>query len=85
MPRLPRIVIPGHPHHVTQRRNNPQAVFFVEDDRRAYLGLLKKQAQRFGLGVHAYCLMTNQSWCGRRLRPLPVGSPKKNRSKAGKG
>ena len=66
MPRLPRIVIPGLPHHVTQRGSNGQDVFFVEDDRRAYLGLLKKEAQRFGLAVHAYCLMTT-TWrvaCG---------------------
>ena len=58
MPRLPRVVVPGLPHHVTQRGKNRQDVFFVEDDRRSHLGLFKKQAQRFGLADHAYCLMT---------------------------
>ena len=59
MPRLARIVVPGVPHHVTQRGNNRQDVFFVDDDRRAYLQLLAQQAERFELRVLGYCLMTN--------------------------
>jgi putative transposase len=34
-------------------------VFFVDDDRRFYLELLARQAQRFGLDVLGYCLMSN--------------------------
>jgi GrpB-like predicted nucleotidyltransferase (UPF0157 family) len=34
MPRVARVVIPGVPHHVTQRGNNRQDVFFTDDDRR---------------------------------------------------
>ncbi len=59
MPRVSRIVLPGRPHHVTQRGNNRQDVFFVDDDRRVYLGLLKQQAGRFGLTILGYCLMSN--------------------------
>ena len=59
MPRLARIVLPGVPHHVTQRGNNRQNVFFTDDDRRLYLTLLKESADRFGLDVSAYCLMPN--------------------------
>ena len=59
MPRVARIVIPGLAHHVTQRGNNRQDVFFVDDDRRMYLALLKEQAERFGLRVEGYCLMIN--------------------------
>ena len=59
MPRRARIVIPDVPHHVTQRGNNRQDVFFVPDDRKIYLELLREQAQRFGLQVIGYCLMTN--------------------------
>lgn len=59
MPRVARVVIPGCPHHVTQRGNNRQDVFFTDDDRRAYLKILREQCERFGLGVQAYCLMTN--------------------------
>ena len=59
MPRQARVVVPGCPHHVTQRGNNQQAVFFTEEDRQVYLSLLGEQAQRFGLRVEGYCLMSN--------------------------
>jgi len=59
MPRVARIVIPGWPHHVTQRGNNQQDVFFVDDDRRAYLALLKDRCDAAGVAITGYCLMTN--------------------------
>ena len=59
MPRVARIVVPGVSHHVTQRGNDRQDVFFVDDDRLVYLELLGAQARRFGLWVEGYCLMTN--------------------------
>ncbi len=59
MPRTARIVLPGLAHHVTQRGNNRQDVFFVDDDRRLYLELLKEQCDEHGLEIAAYCLMTN--------------------------
>lgn len=59
MARLARIVMPGVACHVTQRGNNQQDVFFVDDDRRAYLQLLHKAAAEHGLTVHGYCLMTD--------------------------
>ena len=59
MPRLARIVIPGVPHHIVQRGNNRQDVFFVDDDRKAYLSFLQDHAERFGLQIWGYCLMTN--------------------------
>lgn len=51
--------MPGVPHHVTQRGNNRQDVFFVEDDRLVYLMYLKESAELYGLAVSAFCLMTN--------------------------
>ena len=69
MPRVGRIVVPGWPHHVTQRGNNRQAVFFVDDDRRAYLRFLKEQSEVYGLRVLGYCLMTNHV----HLLVLPAG------------
>jgi len=59
MPRLARIVIEGVAHHVVQRGNNRQDVFFVDDDRRHYLALLKQKAEEYRLEILAYCLMTN--------------------------
>jgi len=59
MPRIGRIIIPGCSHHITQRGNNRQDVFFVDDDRRVYLEILREQGERFGLRIEGYCLMTN--------------------------
>jgi len=59
MPRSARVVIPGCAHHLTQRGNNRQDVFFVDDDRRVYLEMLAEQAERFELTVAGYCLMRN--------------------------
>ena len=59
MSRSARVVIPGCPHHVTQRGNNRQDVFFTDDDREVYLAMLAEQCEKFGLSVEGYCLMTN--------------------------
>jgi putative transposase len=32
MSRLPRIIVAGLAHHVTQRRNRRQGVFLIDDD-----------------------------------------------------
>jgi len=37
MARLARIVVPGSPHHIIQRGNNRQDMFFAEVDRLFYL------------------------------------------------
>jgi putative transposase len=59
MARLARIVVPGAPHHVTQRGNRRMDVFFSDDDREAYLEILHELARKHGLSILAYCLMTN--------------------------
>jgi putative transposase len=47
------------PHHVTQRGNHRERVFFAAGDHEAYVGLLHAFARREGLAVFAYCLMPN--------------------------
>ena len=59
MPRMPRMVVPGLAHHVTQRGVRSLAVFTGRGDREMYLGLLREQAERWGLRFLAWCLMTN--------------------------
>ena len=59
MARRPRIVLPGVPHHVTQRSNNRQAVFFSEKDRVHYVQTLHDCSRRYDLRVLGWCLMTN--------------------------
>jgi putative transposase len=59
MARLARVVIPGLPHHVTQRGNRRERVFFSDDDYRYYLELIAAAARRAKTEVWAYCLMPN--------------------------
>jgi len=59
MSRSARIVIPDYPHHLTQRGNNRQDVFFVDSDREVYLEYLLEASERFDLRIDGYCLMTN--------------------------
>jgi len=47
------------PHHITQRGNRREQVFFTDDDRHTYLGWLKDYAEKYGVEILAYCLMTN--------------------------
>ncbi|HYI40849.1 MAG TPA: transposase [Allosphingosinicella sp.] len=59
MPRLARLVVPGLPHHVTQRGCRRQTVFFSHDDYRTYLGLLARNCAEAGTAIWAWCLMPN--------------------------
>ncbi|MGH8830218.1 MAG: REP-associated tyrosine transposase [Polaromonas sp.] len=59
MARLPRLTVPGYPHHVIQRGNNRQAIFSSTADYQMLLALLDENAQKFGVALHAYVLMSN--------------------------
>ena len=56
MARLARMVLPGVPHHVTQRGNRRERTFFEEGDYALYLDLLADAAERHGVEVWSYCL-----------------------------
>jgi len=59
MARLARVVVPGMPHHVTQRGNRRQQTFFCDDDYQAYLDLMGQWCGEHKVAVWAYCLMPN--------------------------
>ena len=59
MSRISRVVVPGYPHHVTQRGVRRMDVFFSDDDRQAYLELLSEHATSCGNSFLAWCLMPN--------------------------
>ena len=59
MPRIARIIVPGYPHHVTQRGNNRATVFFDDDDRWFYLRILNDYTKKYAVDIWAYCLMSN--------------------------
>jgi putative transposase len=59
MPRRARHYVAGLPYHLVQRGNNRQACFMGPADYRRYLELWEEASRRYGVAVHAYCLMTN--------------------------
>ncbi len=59
MARLARVVVPGSPHHLTQRGNRRQPVFFSDNDYQAYLDLMAEWCDKEGVDILAWCLMPN--------------------------
>ncbi len=59
MPRIARLCAEGYPHHITQRGNNKETVFFDDEDRRFYLDVLERYKNKYGIRILAYCLMGN--------------------------
>jgi putative transposase len=59
MARLARIIVPGLPHHVTQRGNGRQRTFFSDADYARYRDLLAAHCRAADVEVWAWCLMPN--------------------------
>jgi len=59
VPRRSRVIVPGVAHHVTQRGNNRQEVFWSGSQRLLYLDILARNAARGGTQILGYCLMPN--------------------------
>jgi len=60
MSRIPRVVVPGLPHYVTQRGRRHQQTFFADDDYAVYLESLLAGCERTGTLILAYCLLPSQ-------------------------
>jgi len=60
MARLPRLSVPGLPHHLIQRGHDGRAVFLDDTDRRRYLQALLQAATDHGVAVHAYVLLDHE-------------------------
>jgi len=59
MARIARVICPSMPHHVTQRGNRRQPVFFCDDDYLAYIDLMGQWCRRHDVAIWAWCLMPN--------------------------
>jgi putative transposase len=59
MARRPRLAVPALPHHVIQRGNNRQPIFFGDADYRYFLASLSNAKTRYPCRLFAYVLMTN--------------------------
>src|ERR1700683_5469873 len=53
------MVIPGLPHHVTQRGNRREVIFFEDGDHEIYRDMHAEQLRKSSIEVWAYCLMPN--------------------------
>lgn len=96
IPRLARNVFPGIPHHITQRGNRREDVFFSDKDRQSCLAWLKEYSEKHSLEILAYCLMSNhihivavlktEENLQRLLKPLHIRCAQRiNREKGWKG
>jgi len=94
MARMARVVLPGFPHHVTQRGVRSMDVFFCDGDRAEYLRVMAEHGRSPGpeasdrLRRHVRSgrpcasrsfVETAERLLGRRLRPRPAGRPSKTR------
>jgi len=59
MPRARRLVVPGLPHHITQRGVRSAEIFRDDVDRELYLSLMRQHAEPRGARFLAWCLMPN--------------------------
>jgi len=59
VPPMARLVIPGMPHHVTQRGNRRQQTFFNDGDYAAHLELMAEWCREEGVEIWCHCLMPN--------------------------
>ena len=59
MARIARVVVPGYPHHITQRGNRRQRTFFCDEDYAVYLDLMREWCAKCAVEIWGYCLMPN--------------------------
>ena len=54
MPRFPRVVASGCPHHITHRGNRKDEVFFQDEDREEYRDILLDYCRQYGVDIWGY-------------------------------
>ena len=59
MARPLRVEYPGAHYHVINRGNAGEDIFISERDKEKFLDYLEKAVERYGIIIHAYCLLTN--------------------------
>lgn len=59
MPRRPIPIVPGVPHHITQRAAHGRRILESDDAKAVLANLLADWAERTGVVVHAYAFMNN--------------------------
>jgi putative transposase len=57
--RLARVIVPGLPHHITQRASGKRFIFQTDAERLVYLRLLRESTDLHEVAVIGFCLMSN--------------------------
>lgn len=60
MARQARVTLAGIPHHVSQRGNRGEPVFFEKADFESYRAFMAAQCAEHNIEIWAYCLLPNQ-------------------------
>jgi putative transposase len=72
MPRKPRIYYEGALYHVMVRGNNGEKVFEKEEEKEAYINIIKKYKKRYKFNIYAYCLMDNHAHLLIEVKEVPL-------------
>jgi hypothetical protein len=73
MARLARIVVPHLPHHVTQRGNRREPIFFKDGDQDVYRDLLTVQMRKASIEMGARSAQRNSCSLEKMLK-RPISS-----------
>jgi REP element-mobilizing transposase RayT len=63
MARQIRVEYANAVYHVTARGNERKAIYRDDADRQRFLETVEEAVERFGVLIHAYCLMPNTIIC----------------------
>lgn len=61
MPRMPRLLLPGVPLHITRRGINKGAIFVDDEDRHHFRRLMNEAFRHHAVALHAFVLMDNHA------------------------
>ena len=75
MPRPDRIYVEGGFYHVYNRLGRGERVFDQEKEAEAFVGLLRDVAERDGLTIFAWCLMSNHYHLAVRTGVISLDRP----------
>ena len=74
MPRRPRIYFPGAIYHAYDRGVDGNAIFIDDQDRLAFLAIMRRVESELSARVISYCLMTNHFHLAIQVGPVPLST-----------
>jgi REP element-mobilizing transposase RayT len=72
VPRRPRIYFPGAIYHAYDRGVDGQPIFIDDQDRIAFLAMMRRMEAEYSVRIIAYCLMGNHFHFAIQVGPVPL-------------